>query len=292
MYELIAAGANTYYVDCPSKMGIYVDSDGGVYLIDTGNDRDAGKKLCRILGERGWTAKAVFNTHSHGDHIGGNRYVQQQFGCPVYAPGIEAAFTAHPVLEPAFLYGGYPCKALRNKFLMAQECRALPLTRDVLPQGMEMLALPGHSFDMAGFRTPDGVWFLADCLASRNTIQKYRIPFLYDAAAYLETLDMVQTLEGSLFVPSHAAADQDIRPLARFNRDSTLDMLAGIEALCRSPLCFDALFKALLDGYGLTLDFNQYVLAGSTVRSCLAYLRDQGRIREDFSGNLLTFQTI
>lgn len=28
-------------------------------------------------------------------------------------------FTRHPILEPSFLYGGYPCEDLRHKFLLA-----------------------------------------------------------------------------------------------------------------------------------------------------------------------------
>ena len=36
MYELIRVGKSTYYINCPAKMGFYVD-DGGAYLIDSGN---------------------------------------------------------------------------------------------------------------------------------------------------------------------------------------------------------------------------------------------------------------
>ena len=63
-----------------------------------------------------------------------------------------------------------------------------------------MLPLPGHFFDMCGFRTDDGVWFLADCLTSETVIEKYHVQFLYDVAGYLETLDKVCTLEGRLFI--------------------------------------------------------------------------------------------
>ena len=63
--------------------------------------------------------KAIFNTHSHADHIGGNRYLQFQTGCSLYASGIECAFTRELLLEPAFLYGGNPPRDLRHKFPMA-----------------------------------------------------------------------------------------------------------------------------------------------------------------------------
>ena len=114
-------------------------------------------------------------------------------------PGIECDFTRHPVLEPSFLYGGYPPKELQHKFFMAKPSDAQELTPACLPEGFELLQLPGHFFDMVGFRTPDDVVYLADCLSSRETLEKYQIGFLYDVAAYLNTLEMVKTLSGRAF---------------------------------------------------------------------------------------------
>ena len=112
----------------------------------------------------------------------------------MYAPGIECAFTRYPVLESAFLYGGYPCKNLRHKFLMAQESDAEPLTKAVLPAGISLIGLPGHFFSMVGLRTPDDVVYLADCLSSKETLDKYPIGFVYDVAAYLDTLEKVKDM--------------------------------------------------------------------------------------------------
>ncbi|MFR6426498.1 MAG: hypothetical protein ACLUNO_14020 [Oscillospiraceae bacterium] len=77
---------------------------------------------------------------------------------------------------------------------------------------------------MVGFRTPDDVVYLADCLSSRETLEKYQIGFLYDVAAYLDTLEMVKTLSGRAFVPAHAAATEDIAPLAQYNIDKVLEI--------------------------------------------------------------------
>ena len=70
MYDLIQAGENTYYIDCPAKAGIW-RTDRGVYLIDSGGDKDAGKKLRQILEKNGWPLLGILNTHSHADHVGG-----------------------------------------------------------------------------------------------------------------------------------------------------------------------------------------------------------------------------
>ena len=70
MYELIQVLNNTYYINCPAKIGLYLDGDKGVYLIDSGNDKEAGRKVRQILDKNGWTLRAILCTHSHADHIG------------------------------------------------------------------------------------------------------------------------------------------------------------------------------------------------------------------------------
>ena len=219
MYELIQVGQRTYYINVPEKIGLYLEDDDKVWLIDSGGDKDSGRKLRQILDKQGWKLKAILNTHSNADHIGGNKYLQNQTGCKIYVPGVDCAFTRHPLLEPSYLFGGFPPKDLRHKFLMAQESDAEYLTQEVLPEGMQILPLPGHFFDMVGFTTPDNVTFLADCLSSKETLEKYQIGVIYDVGAYLDTLERVKGLQADLFIPSHAEATQDIAPLAQYNID-------------------------------------------------------------------------
>ena len=194
------------------------------------------------------------------------------------------------MLEPSFLYGGYPCKDLRHKFLMAQGSDAEPLTPAALPEGFALIPLPGHFFDMAGFRTPDDVVYLADCLSSRETLDKYQIGFLYDVAAYLETLEMVKGLSARMFVPAHAPAAEEIADLAQYNIDKVWEVAGRILELCREPLPFETILQRLFTAYRLTMDFQQYVLVGSTVRSYLSWLKDTGKLDAVFSDNLLLWQ--
>ena len=290
MYELIQVTDRTYYIQSPAKIGMVRLNDEEVCLIDSGNDKDAGRKVRQLLDKNGWKLKAIYNTHSNADHIGGNKYLQAQTGCMIYAPGIECAFTKYPILEPAFLYGGYPCKDLRHKFLLAQESDAEPLTADKLPEGFEFIELPGHFFDMAGFRTPDDVVFLADCLSSRETVDKYQIGFIYDVAAYLETLENVKKLKAKLFIPAHAEATEDITGLAQYNIDKVHEIADRIEDICQEPICFEDILQKLFTDYGLAMSFEQYVLVGSTVRSYLSWLRDSGRLEAEFSDSRLLWK--
>lgn len=279
MYELIQAAEHTYYIESPAKIGL-VQTGDTVALIDSGSDKEAGRKVRQHLDARGLKLSAIYNTHSNADHIGGNQYLQRQTGCAVYAPGVEAAFTRDPILEPSFLYGGCPPKPLRHKFLLAQPSDVQVLDPKACP--LEVIPLPGHFFDMVGYRTEDGVVFLADCLSSRETLEKYRVSFLYDVAAYLDTLDRVAAMEAALFVPAHAAATEDIAPLARYNRDQVYAVAEDLLDLLAEPLVFEEVLRRLFRRYHLTMDFQQYVLVGSTVKSYLAWLLDGGRVTAAF----------
>lgn len=290
MYELIQVAENSYYIESPAKIGLFKLNDTDVCLIDSGNDKDAGRKIRQILDAHQWHLTAIYNTHSNADHIGGNKYLQGQTGCKIYAPGIECDFTKHPALEPSFLYGAYPPKDLKHKFLMAQESNAEYLTKDSLPSGIEIISLPGHFFDMVGFRTSDDVIYLADCLSSKGTLDKYQIGFIYDVSAYLSTLEMVKSLQAKCFVPAHAAATQEIETLAQYNIDKVLEIADHIISLCKEPLCFESILQKLFRDYGLTMNFEQYALVGSTVRSYLAWLKDAEKLDIEFDNNMLLWK--
>ena len=291
MYELIQVSQNCYYIDCPAKIGLIRTGESAVIAIDSGSDKDAGKKVLKHLNANGWTLTAIYNTHSHADHIGGNKYLQDQTGCAVFAPGVECTFTNHPILEPALLYGGNPPRALRHKFLMAQESRAELLTQESLPAGVELLSLPGHSPAMVGFRAGDVV-YLADCLSSRETLEKYGIGYLWDVAATLNTLEQVKTMKAACFVPAHAPVTEEIAPLAQYNIDAILAAGERILTLCERPTDFETLLQRLFDAYGLTMSAQQYALMGSTLRSYLTWLQDRGEIGFSFEDNQMLWQRL
>ena len=43
MYELVKVGPQSYYINSPAKIGIYARSENEIYLIDSGNDKEAAK---------------------------------------------------------------------------------------------------------------------------------------------------------------------------------------------------------------------------------------------------------
>ncbi|MDO4939042.1 MAG: MBL fold metallo-hydrolase [Lachnospiraceae bacterium] len=287
MYELIQISEHDYYIDCPAKMGIVRTSDTDVVMIDSGSDKDAGKKALKCIEANGWKLVAVYNTHSHADHIGGNRLLQDRTGCKCYAYGLEWDVTCNPILEPALIYGGYPHKDNRNKFLMAQASKADPLTEEVLPEGWKLFHVPGHSYDMVGFITADGNAYIGDAISSQATISKYGIIYTWNIGQALESLEYLKTVEAKLFVPAHAPVTEDITKPADLNISGIYKNIDKILDLLRTPESFDELLKGMFDGTELVMNATQHVLTGSTVRAYLSYLYDQGRISYEFRDNIM-----
>ncbi len=289
--ELMQVGEKTYYIKNPTNIGIYKIDNENVYIIDTGNDKDAGKKILKIIEEQGWKVKGIINTHSNADHIGGNKVIQDRINCEIYSYNIEKAITEYPILEPSFLYGGYPFKELKNKFLFAKESIVKNIENN-LPEGLEYINLKGHFFDMIGIRTSDNIVFLADSLFSEETITKYHLFFIYDVREYLNTLEQLKELKAKLYIPSHVEATKDINELIEINKNKINEVLEVIYNECEKELTFEEILKNVFDKYNLVMNINQYVLIGSTIKSYLSYLKDEDKITYEFIDNKMIWKQV
>lgn len=283
--ELIKVGEKTYYIKNPTNIGIYKVSDEDVYLIDSGNDKDAGKKILKIIDENNWKVKGIISTHSNADHIGGNKLIQDRTNCIIISNKVEKAITENPILEPSILFGANPPKELKNKFLMAQESKVSDLSN--LPDGLEYIELKGHFFDMIGIKTSDDIYFLGDSLFSEETINKYHLFFINDVREYLNTLEKLSTLEGKLFIPSHCEATNNIDNLINLNKNKIEEIINKIIGFCKEKKTLEEIIKYLFDTYNLQMNINQYYLNGSTIKSYLSYLKDEDKIDYLFENNIM-----
>lgn len=194
--SLVHIKGNTYYIPSPTNIGVYVENNAAI-LIDSGNDKEAGRQVLRLLDQQGWSLQLIINTHSNADHIGGNAFLQEKTGCKIAATPQEAAFISNPLLEPAVLYGGYPTKGMQNKFLMAKPSLVTDIIANsgkILATGLVAVPLPGHFFEMIGVMTPDNILFIGDSLFPENIINKYHLFFLLNLKAHLQTLDELTNL--------------------------------------------------------------------------------------------------
>lgn len=120
MFELIKVTDYCYYIESPSKVGIYKRNDTDVYLIDSGSDKNSAKKTLKICDEQGWVIKGIINTHAHADHIGGNAYIQEKTGCDIFCSTIDRPFIEHTIINPLHIYGGYIPQEMEHKFFLAK----------------------------------------------------------------------------------------------------------------------------------------------------------------------------
>jgi len=95
-----------------------------------------------------------------------------------------------------------------------------------------------------------------------------------------------------MFVPAHADVTKDIKGLVQYNRDKIHGIAERILSICEKPINFECILQEVFRGYGLSINFEQYVLVGSTVRSYLSWLKDNGKLDAVFEDNMLLWQRI
>lgn len=88
-------GEHRHMVSGPQIVAVPVLSDNYVWLMHSGEDTvvvdpGAAAPVLDALAERGWTASAIWNTHWHPDHTGGNAELKAATGAPITGPAAEA----------------------------------------------------------------------------------------------------------------------------------------------------------------------------------------------------------
>ena len=279
--DLVKLIGSTYYISNRTNIGVFKLNLKDVCLIDTGNDKDAGKKILKILNEENLNVKYIINTHSHADHIGGNKIIKKRCDCEILASDGEKCFINNPLFEPTFLYGSKIFRELDNKFLRANEsdCQSL---KEI--NGLEYISLKGHSYNMIGVKTKDNVYFLGDALVSEETINKYHLFFLYDVREYLNTLDYLETLEGKFYIPAHTQVVANLFPLININRNKIKEICDVILNICDGKN-IDNIVKEVFKFYQLKMNCNQYFLVSSTIKAYLTYLLEEEKIKYEFINN-------
>lgn len=290
MPHLVQLAENTFCLTGATNVGIVRIGGDDVCLVDSGPDAEAGRRVLEVLDERGWRLKAILCTHFHADHTGANAYLQGRTGCPVLLPAGELAFARSRRLAPTLLAGGSAPSALFGPMFVPEPYDAGAVTAEALPDGFETVGLPGHSFDMAGYRTPDGVLFVADVLASERTLATYRVPFVLDVGAHLNTLEAVAGMEAVAFVPAHAQPCRDASGLARRNVEATLEVADMVWAGCEGGATAEQIVAGVVSSSMVPRTFEHLALVGSTVRSYLAYLEGLGRVRAGVRGGAVVWE--
>ena len=261
-----------------------MDRDRGAIVIDTGLTRDTGKAILKALDAAGLRPAAILNTHAHADHFGGNAFLVEKTGVPVYAPVYEEAFLRYPRLEAAGLFAGAaPIAALQGRFLLAPASPVDhivtpgPLSIDGVP--LEAVPLPGHSAGQTGYLVRD-VLFSGDLVMPPAVLDKYGIVYCHDVAAHLESLERVPALAATWHLPAHHPPTRDLAPLVAANRDRFQDTLAQIRRLlAQGPMEAGAIQAELCAHYNINITTAEgFFLLQPTIYAHLSCLAGQGEV--------------
>lgn len=99
-------------------------------------------------------------------------------------------------------------------------------------------------------------------------------------------------MEADIYIPAHTEVMTDIKELVLLNRKKVFEVADKLLEFCAEPTNFESILQKVFNEYGLTMNFEQYVLVGSTVRSFLSWLRDNNKADVIFENNMLLWKNI
>ena len=76
------------------------------------------------------------------------------------------------------------------------------------------------------------------------------------------------------------------------NENKIEEIIDKILQICEIEKTFEEILKEIFDSYNLIMNPNQYVLIGSTIKSYLSYLYDEGKISYEFKENKMFWKKI
>ena len=278
--KIIELDDEVYYIPNPANIGIIGDSGKGIF-IDTGIDDDTAKKATGLMQEKGLTPSMIVNTHSHADHCGGNRWIQNNHQVLTIAPDVEAGIIEYPALEPIYFFSGaFPIKELEHKMFKARPSKVDEIydesRNSLFHRKVEFVPLYGHSPKQMGVGV-NGVLFCADSVFSEDVLTKHKIPFHVNIDAEKRTLSWLRASGYNKYVPAHGEPFGDIDSVV----DSNLRAIESVESYIRDGLhgknTTSDIIRYVCDHFGVRIErISQYYLMNTTVMAYLSYLNRKG----------------
>lgn len=266
----------TYYIDCPSVIGVYLFDSGSCLLIDTGASKECAAALLELLNEKRITVFGIFNTHFHADHCAGNRLIQERSRCRIFASQPDACFIQNPVLAPFALFSAYPPPALKNRLLMAPPSTVT----DIVERGalsiegisFQVIDLKGHTLGQSGIVTPDGIAFLGDTLIAPKIMERFQFHYLADVSSHFKTLDFLDNAAFDRVILAHGGPLRNLKDTVARNRELFCKIIDLMLDMLRTPRSREEILTLLVDALALPLNTTQYYLILATVSAFLSYL--------------------
>lgn len=312
--QLIKLTEHISFLKMPTNIGLIKiqssEKSEDIYIVDSGNDDTCGLRIIDFINGNFPEAriKAVLNTHAHADHCGGNVVLAEKTGCEIWASKESAALMEYPALETQLIWGGTPIRDIRSKFLLARPCRVdrifrsgdkieIPVFESANHKSesgsnsltVEIIPLPGHYLGQTGFlfEDTDGkkVFFGGDSFSGKSAIKKFWIQYLLNETQTKETLQNLEKIRADFFIPSHGEMVTEIEGIAELNLIAILETENMILDELKTPKTLEEILKAVADRNSIPLKISQLCLIGSTLRSYLSGLYENGRITYEIRDN-------
>lgn len=282
---------DVFFLARRTNIGV-IKTNNGCILVDSGIDSDEGKKIIKELAQEGLQIKAIINTHSHADHCGGNRYIQEKTNCQILAPKIESCFIKHPFLESTeFFSGAFPLTELKTKFVLAEESEV----NQELTEGMitifgkefEIIPLRGHSINQMGVLV-DNILFCGDSFFSKEVLEKHKLPFFKNIKETKETLAFLLDSDYSYYVPSHSTPLANIKESLQFNINWIKECEELILTLIKNPIPLEELFVEFCKGETIVIaSIQQYFLLKTSFLAYLSFFQELNQIELQIKENVI-----
>ena len=289
MSELVKLAENTFYIPDSTNIGVYRYKDNKVCVIDTGIDSDAGERIADAVEANGLSVGMIIVTHYHADHNGGCAALKRRTGAKVFTTPMGVAVIKNPLLNPSLIYGGEPIKKMKNRFYFIEATDAEPICDELLPKGLQIVPLSGHAFEMIGVKTDDGVFFVADSYVAKKDLENNPFTYVFDVAAYKESMTRVLKNEAKLYVPSHDAPTENVKDIIELNLQTVLNNASKIAAAINGAQTLEQIACKVIGAYSLN-SITRHTLNLSIVRNYLCYMEKEGIITPFVQDGLLLFK--
>ena len=289
MGVLIPLADRAWVIPGGVNIGVLVNDDEQIVLVDTGLNESSAKKAIKVVREElGGDIVAVLTTHAHADHFGGNATIVKRTGATVHAPRFDEAFLRYPLLQPASLFGGAdPLDTLRGNFLLADPSPVDgvvgPGAHDIAGIRLEAVPLFGHSPGQLGYLAGD-VFFCADVVLPENVLDKYRIPYLFSLTEHLAALERARGIPCRVAVAGHGPV------LERGQLESAIERNAALAhrvaevmlELTATPRTAEAILEGILLRFDArVIDAPSFYLLQPTVFAYLGHLSRSGAVTHE-----------
>ncbi|MDA8406734.1 MAG: MBL fold metallo-hydrolase [Deltaproteobacteria bacterium] len=214
-------------------------------LIDTGSAKTLPEFSNFLRNEE---IQVVVNTHSHEDHIGANRLIQEEFGLPIYASKL-----AIPKIQDPPTVAWYREQAWGSA--QASDPRPIPPCLETSKFRFEVVDTPGHSADHISFAERNQGWVFSGDLFIGNQMttagpemnisdmlrsMRRLIEFMDDGFVLFTSLRTVR-IDGRKTLQDFVARFEELRERAREMATQGLDVREIVNKMFGGENLFDSI---------------------------------------------------